>query len=68
MARILVVEDSGSMRNLISTSLQALGHSVQETEDGADGIAKAQEEAFDLVISDVKMPNKDGLELTAALR
>ncbi|TQV77090.1 response regulator [Aliikangiella marina] len=68
MARILVVEDSNSMRQLISTSLQALGHQVGEAVDGVDGIDKAEKDSYDLVISDVKMPNKDGLELTAALR
>ena len=68
MSKILVVEDSPSMRQLISTSLKASGHNVEEAEDGVVGVEKSQREVFDLIISDVKMPNKDGLELTAALR
>lgn len=68
MANILIVDDSASMRQMIAFTLKTAGHTVQEATDGADGIAKAQASQFDAVISDVNMPNKNGLELTADLR
>ena len=68
MSRILVVEDSASMRQMIVFTLEEGGFEVIEAADGQEGLETAQSQAFDAVISDVKMPRKDGLELTAALR
>lgn len=53
---------------MVSFTLKAAGHDVVGAIDGCDGLSKAKSSPFDLVISDVNMPNKNGLELTADLR
>ena len=68
MARILAVDDSASMRQMVAFTLKGAGHEVVEAEDGVDALAKAQGKSFDLVISDVNMPNMDGITLIAELR
>ena len=68
MARILAVDDSASMRQMVSFTLKGAGHDVVEAVDGVDALAKSQGQKFDLVISDVNMPNMDGITLTAKLR
>lgn len=69
MANILIVDDSASMRQMVSFTLAGAGHQVTEAPDGADAldIAKAGE-AFDLVLSDVNMPKMDGISLVKELR
>lgn len=66
--RILTVEDSTSMREMISFTLTEAGYSVMEAQDGLDAIAKLGGERIDLVITDLNMPNMDGIELTRELR
>lgn len=68
MARILAVDDSASMRQMVSFTLKGAGHDVVEAVDGVDALAKAQGQKFELVISDVNMPNMDGITLIAELR
>lgn len=68
MAKILTVDDSKSMRQMVAMSLRSQGHDVTEAEDGVDGLTKAQADKFDLVVTDINMPNKNGLELIADLR
>ena len=68
MARILAVDDSASMRQMVSFTLKGAGHEVVEAVDGVDALAKAQGQKFELVISDVNMPNMDGITLIAELR
>lgn len=68
MARILAVDDSASMRQMVAFTLKAAGHDVVEAVDGVDALAKSQGQKFDLVISDVNMPNMDGITLIAELR
>ncbi len=68
MANILIVDDSASMRQMVSFTLKTAGHTVDDASDGNDGLNKAKASQFDLVISDVNMPNRNGLELTADLR
>lgn len=68
MANILIVDDSASMRQMVAFTLKAAGHQVTDAADGAQGLTKAKSSQFDLVISDVNMPNRNGLELTADLR
>jgi len=68
MARILAVDDSASMRQMVSFTLKGAGHDVVEAVDGVDALAKAQGQKIDLVISDVNMPNMDGITLIAELR
>ncbi|MTJ83488.1 MAG: hybrid sensor histidine kinase/response regulator [Telmatospirillum sp.] len=67
-AHILVVDDSLNTREIEKDVLEAHGYVVTLAEDGRDGLAKAQSEAFDAILTDVEMPHMDGFSLTAALR
>ena len=68
MASILAVDDSASMRQMVSFTLKSAGHTVTEAEDGLIALNKAKTSSFDLVITDVNMPNMDGITLIAELR
>lgn len=68
MANILAVDDSPSMRQMVAFALQSAGHTVTEAVDGVDGLNKAKGAQFDLVLTDVNMPNMDGLTLVKELR
>lgn len=68
MARILVAEDSSSMRQMITFTLKAAGFEIDEATDGNEALNKAKSQHFDAIITDVNMPNKDGFELTSELR
>ena len=68
MAKILAVDDSASMRQMVSFTLKGAGYDVVEAVDGVDALEKAKGDKFDLVISDVNMPNMDGLSLIKELR
>ena len=63
MAKILAVDDSASMRQMVSFTLKGAGHEVIEAVDGVDALAKAKGTKLDLVVSDVNMPNMDGISL-----
>jgi two-component system chemotaxis response regulator CheY len=65
---ILAVDDSASMRQLVSFTLKSAGYNVVEAVDGADALAKARTRSVDLVLTDQNMPNMDGLSLVRALR
>jgi two-component system chemotaxis response regulator CheY len=66
--RILAVDDSPTMRQLVRVTLTRSGYEVMEAEDGAQGLSKATAEAFDLVLSDINMPVMNGLDMVRALR
>lgn len=66
--RILAIDDSRTIRSLLTQTLQKAGFEVSTAVDGVDGIAKFQHEDADLVITDVNMPNKDGFEVIADIR
>ncbi len=68
MASILVVDDSTSMRQMIVFTLKGAGHEVAEAPDGDAALDIAKERGFDLVITDVNMPNLDGITLIRELR
>ncbi len=68
MATILAVDDSASMRQMVAFTLKGAGHDVVEATDGVDALSKAKGRKFDLVISDVNMPNMDGITLIRELR
>ena len=68
MAKILAVDDSASMRQMVSFTLKSAGHEVVEAVDGKNALDIAKKESFNLVITDVNMPNMDGLTLTKELR
>lgn len=66
--KILAVDDSISIRKSISFVLTQEGYEVVEAVDGVDGLAKAKEDKFNLVITDINMPNMDGIEMIKQLR
>ncbi len=68
MASILAVDDSASMRQMVSFTLKSAGHQVTEAEDGVDALNKEKAGSYDLVITDVNMPNMDGITLISELR
>lgn len=68
MASILTVDDSASMRQMVSFTLKSAGHDVTEAKDGVDALEKAKNTIFNLIITDVNMPNMDGITLTKELR
>ena len=65
---ILAVDDSGSLRQMVSFSLKAAGYGVVEAVDGQDALNKAKLQQVDLVLTDQNMPSMDGLGLIKALR
>jgi len=65
---ILVVDDSASMRQMISFTLKGAGFDVVEADDGLSGLNYAKIQNFDLVFTDVNMPTMDGLTFTKELR
>jgi two-component system chemotaxis response regulator CheY len=68
MTDILVVDDSLSMRHMVSLTLTEANYNVTVAEDGVQGLERAREAGFDLVITDVNMPNMDGLTLVKEIR
>ena len=68
MARIMAVDDSPSMRKMVEVTLKSRGHNVISAEDGVDAFELAQKEEVDLVITDLYMPNMDGIGLVSKLR
>jgi len=68
MARFLVVEDQVENRNLMAYLLRAFHHDVTTADDGAEGLAAAQDQRPDLMVIDIQMPVMDGFELVAALK
>lgn len=68
MPVILAVDDSPSMRKMVSFTLTGAGYQVVEAVDGIDAFEKAQAQTFDLVLTDQNMPRLDGLGLTRKLR
>ena len=68
MAQILVVDDSASMRSMVSTTLQSQGHRVQDAANGKAALDQAKRNRFDVVITDLNMPVMDGIELVKNLR
>lgn len=65
---VLCVDDSASMRQMVRMTLSGGGFTVVEAVDGCDGLVKAKATAADLVITDLNMPNMDGLAFIRALR
>ena len=68
MPLILAVDDSPSMRKMVSFTLSGAGYQVVEAVDGVDAFEKAMAQSFDLVLTDQNMPRLDGLGLTRKLR
>ena len=66
--KVLAVDDSATIRTSISFVLKQAGYEVVEAIDGVDGLDKAKADKFNLVITDINMPNTDGIEMIKQLR
>ena len=67
-AKILTVDDSASIRLTTRVTLSNAGYTVTEAVDGMDGLNKLKAGEFDLVVTDLNMPNMDGLTMIRELR
>lgn len=63
MAKILITEDEDSLRMFVARALRMDGHETHEAADGAAGLEKLESADFDLLLSDIRMPVMDGIEL-----
>jgi len=68
MARILVVDDDEAVRTSVRQALKRFGHMVTEAADGAAALRSLESEAVDLVITDIIMPEMEGIETIRILR
>jgi CheY-like chemotaxis protein len=72
MKSVLVVDDSATFRQLLTVSLSRLegisGASITEAVDGQDALEKLKQKDFDLILTDIRMPRMDGLELIRRVR
>jgi CheY-like chemotaxis protein len=68
VARILLVEDDEAVREILRKTLVSAGHEVEEAPNGAVAVAAYRRQASDVVITDLVMPEKDGLEAIMELR
>lgn len=67
MANILIVDDDASLLRTVRMVLERQGHSVAEASDGKSALRQFQETPFDLVVSDIYMPEMDGVEFLIRL-
>ncbi len=68
MPSILIADDSASMRNMVSATLQSAGHRVTSAADGQQALSEAQKGKYDAVVTDLNMPVMDGITLVKNLR
>ena len=68
MTKILAVDDSASMRQMVAFTLKSAGFDVTDASDGVEALQIAKGQSFDVVITDVNMPNMDGITLCRELR
>ena len=68
MAKLLIIDDERGIRNTLREILADEGHEAEVAENGKQGLEMAQAKAYDLIFSDIKMPEMDGLELLSALK
>ncbi|MCH8809524.1 MAG: response regulator, partial [Proteobacteria bacterium] len=68
MARILIIDDEDELRSMLRQMLEQAGHEVTEAVNGAEGIRLYEQDRPDLIITDIIMPEKEGVETIIALR
>ena len=66
--RILTVDDSKTMRDMLAHTLKAAGHDVVQAVDGQDGLDQMGKHPFDIVITDINMPVMNGIEFIKEVR
>jgi two-component system, chemotaxis family, chemotaxis protein CheY len=65
---ILTADDSSSVRQMVAFTLKGAGYGVVEAADGKDALTKTQSSAVNMVVTDLNMPNMNGIDLIKALR
>ena len=68
MAKILVIDDERAIRNTLKDILEFEGYTIELAENGKVGLEKALATTYDLIYTDIKMPEMDGLEMLQAYR
>jgi len=68
VGRVLVADDEEGVRTFLAESLERAGHEVTQVADGTEAIRAAQEEPFDVVLTDLHMPGTDGMAVVRAVR
>jgi len=68
MSKLLIIDDERGIRNTLREILADEGHEVDVAENGKQGLEMATAKAYDLIFSDIKMPEMDGIELLSALK
>jgi CheY-like chemotaxis protein len=68
MERVLVIDDEPQIRSMLRLMLERAGYQVEEAPDGMEGIRIYRENPVDLIISDLIMPNKDGIGMMIELK
>jgi CheY-like chemotaxis protein len=68
VAKILIIDDDATIQLVFSQFLTNLGHEIMQAENGKEGMSLIQETGPDLVITDIMMPEMDGLEILMQLR
>ncbi|WP_421133299.1 response regulator [Alteromonas sp. A079] len=66
--KILIVDDSPSIRQMVEVTLQSEGYDITVAVDGQNALDICQDNTFDFVLTDVNMPNMDGITLVKSLR
>lgn len=66
--KILIIDDSSSLRSVVNTALSSAGYTVVEACDGKDALSKLNGDKYNLIISDVNMPNMDGISFVKAMK
>jgi DNA-binding NtrC family response regulator len=68
MARILIIDDESQIRSMLRLMLERVGYEIVEAPDGIEGIRQYREKPADLIITDLIMPNKDGIGMIIDLK
>jgi two-component system, chemotaxis family, chemotaxis protein CheY len=66
--KILFVDDSASMRQILKMAITNAGYEVDTADDGVQGSAQAEQERYNLIISDVNMPNMNGIDMLKKIK
>jgi DNA-binding NtrC family response regulator len=65
---ILIIEDKSAMQQMLSATLSADGYEVEVASDGREGISRAREKRYDLILTDLKLPGLDGLQVLSEVK